>query len=173
MCSKINLANIIILQYRFITCIWCIVRCYMVQWTASWESQSWNGKVYMWLFWKHRFPWWVKTGQNECTAGIYLFNVNNRNTRTIYKICSKLTVETPEQCHWCCSGVFIANFQYTSHIALVFSFFTLNRSMLAGLGFSRSKWIFFWPISSETRLKQFLNCLPTSLLILSKFKRIN
>ena len=30
-------------------------------------------------------------------AGIYLFKVNNRNTRTRCEICSKLTIETLEQ----------------------------------------------------------------------------
>ena len=31
-------------------------------------------------------------------AGIYLFKVNNRNTRTRYEICSKLAIKTPEPC---------------------------------------------------------------------------
>ena len=30
-------------------------------------------------------------------VGIYLFKVNNRNTRTRCQICSKLTIKTPEQ----------------------------------------------------------------------------
>ena len=30
------------------------------------------------------------------TAGIYLFKVKNRNTRTSYEICSKLAIKTPE-----------------------------------------------------------------------------
>ena len=34
-------------------------------------------------------------------AGIYLFKVNNRNTRTRCKICPKLTIKTPERHHWC------------------------------------------------------------------------
>ena len=33
-------------------------------------------------------------------AGIYLLKVDNRNTRARCEICSKLTVKTPEQCHW-------------------------------------------------------------------------
>ena len=33
-------------------------------------------------------------------AGIYLFKVNNRNTRTRCEICSKLTIKTPERRHW-------------------------------------------------------------------------
>ena len=32
-------------------------------------------------------------------AGIYLFKVNNGNTRTICEICSKLTTKTTERCH--------------------------------------------------------------------------
>ena len=33
-------------------------------------------------------------------AGIYLFKVNNRNTKTRCKICSKLTIKIPERRHW-------------------------------------------------------------------------
>ena len=33
-------------------------------------------------------------------AGIYLFKVNNRNTRTRCEICSKLTIKTPERRQW-------------------------------------------------------------------------
>ena len=32
-------------------------------------------------------------------ANIYLFKVNNRNTRKRCKICSKLAIKTPERCH--------------------------------------------------------------------------
>ena len=53
-------------------------------------------------------------------AMIYLFKVDNENTRTIYETCSKLN-------H---SGVFIVNFEeishITHHIVLVFPFLTLN-----------------------------------------------
>ena len=33
-------------------------------------------------------------------ASIYLLKANNRNTRTTCKICSKLTIKTPERWHW-------------------------------------------------------------------------
>ena len=33
-------------------------------------------------------------------AGIYLFKVNNRNTRARCEICSKLTINTPERRQW-------------------------------------------------------------------------
>ena len=52
-------------------------------------------------------------------AGNYIFNVNNRNTRTRCEICSKLTIETPERRHWRRFGVFIVNFEHISHFILV------------------------------------------------------
>ena len=39
----------------------------------------------------------------------------------MYKISSKLTTKTPEQRHWCRSGVFVINFEQIEHIVLVFS----------------------------------------------------
>ena len=49
-------------------------------------------------------------------AHIYLFKVNNRNTRRRYEICSKLTIKTPERRHQRRSDVFIVNFEHISHI---------------------------------------------------------
>ena len=46
-------------------------------------------------------------------ANIYLFEVNNRNTRKMCEICSKLTIKTPERRP---SGVFIVNFEHISHL---------------------------------------------------------
>ena len=45
--------------------------------------------------------------QRHYRASIYLFKVNNRNTRKRCKICSKLTIKTPEKRR---SGVFNAKF---------------------------------------------------------------
>ena len=55
-------------------------------------------------------------------GGKYMFKVNNRNTRARYKICSKLTIKTPELCQlrqWRHSGVFIDNFE---HVITMYSF---------------------------------------------------
>ena len=60
-------------------------------------------------------------------AGIYLFKVNNRNTRARCEICSKLTINTPERRQWRRSGVFIVNFKHISHLFLVFLLLTLSR----------------------------------------------
>ena len=57
-------------------------------------------------------------------VGIYLLQVKNRNTRTMYETCSKLTIMTPERRHWRHSGVFIVNFQRISHLDLVFLLLT-------------------------------------------------
>ena len=58
--------------------------------------------------------------------------VHNRNTRKRCEICSKLTIMTPEQRHWRCSGVFIVNFKYISHLVLVFPLLTLNMRLPTG-----------------------------------------
>ena len=60
-------------------------------------------------------------------TGIDLFKVNNRNTKTKCKICSKLTIKTPKRRHRHRSGVFIVNFEHISHLALVFLLLTLSR----------------------------------------------
>ena len=59
-------------------------------------------------------------------AGIYLFKVNNKN-KTMCEICSKLTIETSERCHWRQSRVFILNLEHISHIVLVFPLLILNK----------------------------------------------
>ena len=52
------------------------------------------------------------------TAGIYLLKINNRNTRTMCEISSKLTIKTPERCNWRCCGVFIVKFKHISYLVL-------------------------------------------------------
>ena len=37
---------------------------------------------------------------NNNPAGIYFIKVNDRNTRKMYVICSKLKIKTPERRHW-------------------------------------------------------------------------
>ena len=60
-------------------------------------------------------------------AGIYLFKVNNRITRTMCEIRLKLTIKTPERHEWRCSGVFIVKFGQILHVVLVFLLLTLNK----------------------------------------------
>ena len=56
----------------------------------------------------------------------HMFKVNNRDARTRCKICSKLTIKTPQRRQWRRSGVFIVNFEHISHLLLVFLLLTLN-----------------------------------------------
>ena len=65
-------------------------------------------------------------------SAITCFKVNNRNSRTICEICSKLTMKTQERCHWRRSGVFIVNFEHISHLILVFLLLTLSKEIMAG-----------------------------------------
>ena len=56
-------------------------------------------------------------------ADFYLFKVNKKGTRKTCKICSKLTMKTPERRHLHRSGVFIVNFEHISNLFLVFLLF--------------------------------------------------
>ena len=55
---------------------------------------------------------------DDFPASIYLFKVNNKNTKKGCKICSKLT-KTPERRHWRRSHVFIVNFEHISQLFLL------------------------------------------------------
>ena len=61
-------------------------------------------------------------------AGIYLYKVNNRNTRKSCEICSELTIKIPERRLW---RVFI-NFEHISRLFLAFLLLTLINYMLTG-----------------------------------------
>ena len=61
------------------------------------------------------------------SANIYLFKVNNRNTRKMCEICSKLKIKTPERRQRSLSGVFIVDFEHILHLFLVFLLLILNK----------------------------------------------
>ena len=50
---------------------------------------------------------------------------------SMYKICSKLVIKTPDQCYWRCSGAFIFDFEQFSYIFLVFPILALNKQIPA------------------------------------------
>ena len=54
-----------------------------------------------------------------------MFKINNKNTRAMCEICSKLTIKTPERRQWHRPGVFIVIFEHISHHFLVFLLLTL------------------------------------------------
>ena len=57
-------------------------------------------------------------------AGIFLFKVNNENTKTIRK---KFTIKTLERHHSSPSGASVGNFENISHIVLVFPLLAFNK----------------------------------------------
>ena len=57
-------------------------------------------------------------------TGNYMFK--RRNIRARCEICSTSTIKTPERRHWRRSGVFIVNFEHTSHLVIVFLLLTLS-----------------------------------------------
>ena len=65
---------------------------------------------FLWILEKGRSRWEVLF-----PAGIYLFKVNNRNTRTMWEICSKLTIKT------------VINYEQILHSVLVFPLLALNK----------------------------------------------
>ena len=44
-------------------------------------------------------------------AAVYLFQVNNGDTRTVFEICSKLIIKTPDRRHSRIYGISIVNFE--------------------------------------------------------------
>ena len=71
---------------------------------------------------RNEYQWYLSYPPN-----MYLFKVNNTNTRKRCEICSKLTIKTPGRRHWSRSGVFIVNFKYVSHLFLGVLWLTLNK----------------------------------------------
>ena len=63
-------------------------------------------------------------------TGIHLFKFSNYISKTKCKICSKLTIETPEQRQQHRSGVFVVIFD---HIFQRFLLLTLNKQMMDGM----------------------------------------
>ena len=86
-------------------------------------------KSFFVVFWRFKM---VRTFGNDSSTlilfyptGNYMFTVNNRKTRC--RICSKLTIKTPERRNWNRPGVFIVNSEHISHLALLFLLLTLSR----------------------------------------------
>ena len=88
-------------------------------------------------------------------VNIYLFKVNSSNIRKKVWYYSRLTIKTPEQRHWRCSGVFIANFEHISHLFLVLLFFNFKHVRWELL---LAKILLVWSVNYSNSVKLTLNC---------------
>ena len=64
---------------------------------------------------------------NHNPVRIYLLKVNNGNTRKMFAICSKLTINILEWRYWHRLDLFIVKFEQNLHMALIFPLFTLSK----------------------------------------------
>ena len=76
---------------------------YKVLWTFLWCSECHLSIIF-------------KCSLTRVSPGnIYLFKVDNRNTKKSYQICSKLTIKILER-RWCRSSTIIVNFEHISNL---------------------------------------------------------
>ena len=62
--------------------------------------------------------------------------------------CSKLTIKTPQRCHWRRSGVFIVNFEHISHLFLVLLLFIFEEVKISWEN-TRTRWLMYLYITLE------------------------
>ena len=73
------------------------------------------------------------------SANIYMFKVNNWNSRKRCDIFSKLNIKIPERRHRRCSSVFSVNFKHMSCLFLEFLLLTLNMCLFTGFRWNKNK----------------------------------
>ena len=82
-------------------------------------EQCWKTKIFLVFSWEGEGQKKIlrkMANYNPHPANIYLFKINNRNTRKRCKTCSKLTI-----------NVLIVNFEHISYLFLVFLLLTLKK----------------------------------------------
>ena len=94
----------------------CQVLCGLLIWYLNWYL----------IFEKFQFTNNFFNNFRKSPACIHLLKVSNGNTRTIYEICLKLILRSPEGRHWRRFGVFIVNFEHILLIGLAFLLLTLK-----------------------------------------------
>ena len=72
-----------------------------------------------------------------CPTDKYMSKVNNKKIRLICWRCSKLKIKTA----WHCSGVFVAGFDHSQYVNIVFLLLTLSKCLSAGY---KRQVIMFW-----------------------------
>ena len=106
------------------------------------------------------------------TYGIFLFKVSSGNTRIMCKICSKLTIKTPQRHHWHHPSVYVVNFEQVLHTAGFFTLLILSCWLCFWLRFSDWNWVLHWILSWKLSMKKTSgvkkvdNCSASSLKVL-------
>ena len=98
------------LLFFFLQCLGSIRRFVYVR--NKWVEKSWKFELNSWV--------------ENMIVSIYLFKINNGNTRTMCEIYSELTIKTTKQREWFHSGVFIISFDQISHIICIVDLEQLN-----------------------------------------------
>ena len=75
---------------------------------------------------KRKMQEFIFKGLRLFPVGIYLVKVNNKDTRAMCEICSKLIMQTPERRQLHRAGVFTVNMKHILHLALMIWQLTLN-----------------------------------------------
>ena len=90
--------------------------------------------IHFWR-WTNIFFNTLRNGIQKCVSVfcIYLFKVNDGNARSICEICSKLTIKTAARRQWRRSGIFIVNFEQTSHGISIVDFKQVNAGWVMAL----------------------------------------
>ena len=73
------------------------------------------------------FLFQVSSKSGPTTVSIYLFKVNNRNTRKKLEICLRLTTKTVVGSQQHRLGFFVTNFEHVLYFALLFSLLILSK----------------------------------------------
>ena len=103
-------------------------------------------------------------------ANIYLFKVNNRNTSERCEICSKQTIKTPKQRHWCGSGVWTYFTPFSSVSVVAFEQLNVSWEKTKSSAKISLKKQWFWSFQWNGNLYQFL-CLK-KIIIKQKKKKL-
>ena len=97
-----------------------VTRCYftvLLNWQRYWQYFFGRMLIQELQFSYKIFMFNLKT---HTQANIHQLKVNHSSTRKSCKMCSKVTIKTPEWSHWHRYGVFIVNLKQISHYFLVF-----------------------------------------------------
>ena len=99
---------------------WCRNFCPLIRSAESW--MIWIHVVFVNLYSLKNMLMNIFKLQGSYSANSYLLKVNNKITRKMCEIFSKLIIKILDLGQWCRSRVFIVNFERISHLFLIVDF---------------------------------------------------